>query len=376
MLNKVPFFLTISLFFLFEPLTHAAAPAKKSSYSIQISALPLSQKDDGFRIYGKLKERGYLVYYYKVRIKDSWWMRLKLGIFPSTPEARAFGKQFSEKEGFAFFVTRAAATIHPFKNEYEIISTPSAIWLRKGANNREIFQFSKNNVATTEILSTIRPVISPDGSKITFDHDSGKKTITVPVENDVDQMKTGTEASTLKDSGRIPLETIDHAISELSKVIIQKPENARAYYNRGNLYQRKGLDDKAIADYGKALELNPGFTEVYNNRGVAYRRKGLYDLAIADYSQAIRLSPDDAEAYNNRGIAYSMGKALYEDALANFNRAIEIDPGYAKAFYNRGFVYFLKKDYDNAWQDIRKAHDLGYQLNPDFIKRLREASGQ
>jgi len=91
-----------------------------------------------------------------------------------------------------------------------------------------------------------------------------------------------------------------------------------AAYNSGDL-------DTAIADFTKAIKLKPDDAKAYNNRGLAYDEKGLYDQAIADYTEAIKLKQDVAVAYNNRGLAYS-GTMLYDQAVADYTKAIELKP--------------------------------------------------
>jgi hypothetical protein len=42
----------------------------------------------------------------------------------------------------------------------------------------------------------------------------------------------------------------------------------------------------------------------------------------------------------------------------------------------RAIAYFYKHEYDKAWDDVSKAQDLGSQIDPEFLKDLREASGR
>jgi tetratricopeptide (TPR) repeat protein len=118
-------------------------------------------------------------------------------------------------------------------------------------------------------------------------------------------------------------------------------KNARAYYNQGVARLEKGENDAAISDLTKAIKMRPRFANAYFYRGRAYLGKGEHDLAISD-----------------------------------FNKAIEIDPGLAVAYGERAIIYFIKKDYDKAWENIRKQESLGLEINPGFLKALREASGR
>ena len=83
----------------------------------------------------------------------------------------------------------------------------------------------------------------------------------------------------------------------------------------------------------------------------------------------------NAYAYYKRGVTYD-DKAYYYKAISEFTKAIHIDPSYAMAYYNRSITYFLKKDYDNAWNDIYKLQELGIQIHPSFLIMLREDSGR
>ena len=76
------------------------------------------------------------------------------------------------------------------------------------------------------------------------------------------------------------------------------------YYNRGNVYLKRGQFQTAVADYDKAIALDPEFAMAYNNRGLAYAGQYQFDRAIADYSKAIELDPKLAVAYDNRGLMY------------------------------------------------------------------------
>jgi tetratricopeptide (TPR) repeat protein len=56
-------------------------------------------------------------------------------------------------------------------------------------------------------------------------------------------------------------------------------------------------------NYSKAIEINPQDANAYFNRGNAYEEKSDHDRAIAEYSKVIEINPQDANAYFNRGSA-------------------------------------------------------------------------
>jgi tetratricopeptide (TPR) repeat protein len=122
-------------------------------------------------------------------------------------------------------------------------------------------------------------------------------------------------------------------IEDYTWIIRLDPNNAAAYYNRGNRYfklgnwysepwPRRGWDDaynRAIADYTQVISLVPNSAAAYLQRGNAYHNLGIginnevrrlfgynssdgydnYDRAIADYEMALRIDPNNTEAKNN-----------------------------------------------------------------------------
>ena len=133
--------------------------------------------------------------------------------------------------------------------------------------------------------------------------------------------------------------------------------------------------DEGIAQYNKALELNPRFAIAYRTRGFAYCGKGKYDRAVSDFNKAIELNPMYADAYLCRGFA-CCGKGQYDQAISDYSKAIELNPMDALAYKNRAVVYYYKGKYAKAWEDIYKAKSLGVQIDRNFLKDLREASGR
>ncbi len=118
-----------------------------------------------------------------------------------------------------------------------------------------------------------------------------------------------------------------------------------------------------------------GEADTYYNRGNDHLNKGAYEEAISDYTKALEIEPQSADVYANRGLAYSqIGRN--DKAISDFNEALEINPQYALAYNSRAVVYYTIGEYDKAWRDVHKAQRLGYQVNPEFLHALRDASGR
>ncbi len=113
----------------------------------------------------------------------------------------------------------------------------------------------------------------------------------------------------------------------------------------------------------------------YYKRGSEYMAKGEYDQAILCFDKTIKIKPKFAPAYCNRGTSY-YEKGEYDRAILDFTKALELNPKLVDAYYNRAASYYQKKEYDEAWEDVYKTESMEYQIPPDFVKALREASGR
>ncbi|MEZ4708787.1 MAG: tetratricopeptide repeat protein [Caldilineaceae bacterium] len=127
---------------------------------------------------------------------------------------------------------------------------------------------------------------------------------------------------------------LDAAIADYDQAIALNPQDADAYYNRGNARRDQGELDAAIADYDQAIALNPEYKEAYGNRGPSPPRQGDLLNAIADYDHVIALDPKDPLAYNNRGSIHRDQGEL-DAAIADYDQAIALNPEYKEAYGNQ-----------------------------------------
>lgn len=65
----------------------------------------------------------------------------------------------------------------------------------------------------------------------------------------------------------------------------------------------------------------------------------------------------------------------YDRAILELSRVLEKNPQNARAYYERGLIYYEKGQYDKAWQDVRTAQGLGYEVPAVFLRLLSETSG-
>ena len=80
------------------------------------------------------------------------------------------------------------------------------------------------------------------------------------------------------------------AIADYDNAIKIKPNDAKAYYNRGVTKGKLGQRFAAIADYDTAIKINPDLAEAYYNRGVAKGQLGRIEAARQDLQKALKLA--------------------------------------------------------------------------------------
>lgn len=214
----------------------------------------------------------------------------------------------------------------------------------------------------------------------------------------------------------------DGATAELNKVKTLDPKNATAYWKLGIGAAAKSHWDEAIGLFSKAIELDPTQGAFYDNRAVAYASKkdyakawedvdaagklgyklnpdfmkglqnatddlsrapdnegtklvfaGKIDEALVQFNKAKTINPRSATAYWGLGVCAS-AKGQLDEAIAFLSKAIELNPSRGMFYDNRAVVYNSKKEYVNAWDDVNAAGKLGFQVNPNFIKGLQNAT--
>jgi tetratricopeptide (TPR) repeat protein len=100
---------------------------------------------------------------------------------------------------------------------------------------------------------------------------------------------------------------------------------ARAYYERGNVYYRGAKVDLALADYNAAVKLDYTLADAFRARGKVYYDRGVqleasnatsaasaYDLSAADFSRALEIEPHDSATQAMMDAAQRKRRALVQ----------------------------------------------------------------
>lgn len=113
---------------------------------------------------------------------------------------------------------------------------------------------------------------------------------------------------------------VDPALLEtLDAAILEDPDNASAYMQRGLLFNHLEKEERAIADFSEVIRIAPESVDAYNFRGTLYYRRAQLDRALADFERAIAIAPEFAVLYFNRAyVRRDLGDL--EGAIADFNQ--------------------------------------------------------
>lgn len=150
---------------------------------------------------------------------------------------------------------------------------------------------------------------------------------------------------------------LEPALISFEKVLQHRPNQAVAWYYRGNILKFLGRLDEALESFNQAVYHQPDYAEAWNDGGSTLERLGRGDDALYCYEKAIELQPNEAYIWKNRGnILLDLGQ--FQEALASYDKAIELHPDYLKAWYNRGLVLLELERLEEALFSFNKGIEI------------------
>lgn len=154
-------------------------------------------------------------------------------------------------------------------------------------------------------------------------------------------------------------------IKSLDARINRDPNDAEAFYRRGQAWAQRGEYALASDDFGEAIRLNPRDAESLNNRCFTRAVMGQLEGALSDCNEAIRLRKDYADALDSRGLTH-LKLGQYDRAIADFNAAIRLNPKMASALFGRGTAKLKKGNRRGGNADIRSAKAIDQTVDRDY----------
>ena len=109
--------------------------------------------------------------------------------------------------------------------------------------------------------------------------------------------------------------------------------------------------------------------EAHVNIGLIRQQQGDAKAAVECYDKAVQIDPHVLTAWINLTSAYTM---LEEDAKAveAARQAVTLEPDNAMARNNLAVALYFNGDFSESRQNLEKARELGYSVDPRFADAL------
>ncbi len=190
----------------------------------------------------------------------------------------------------------------------------------------------------------------------------------------------------------------ERVISLTDQALQADPDNAEAYYLRGEAYRRMAETDPdarqenvemMVQAYTRAYELDPdndaiqlGMLQAYGaemNRGAALFGRGAedaanYTAAASAFGNAAAVMPDSANAYLNQGLALLAGGQAGQ-AGEPLRAAIDRGADSPEAYLYLGRIYLSEDQAAEALMTLEQGRDA-FPDNPDIQTELLNAYGR
>jgi hypothetical protein len=115
-------------------------------------------------------------------------------------------------------------------------------------------------------------------------------------------------------------------------------------------------------------------SKVYYNRGVQYTLQKDFNKSLADYNRSLKLDPNNLDALFNRANAYeNLGDIA--SAFNDYNAYLEKEKD-AEVYYKRSYLYLKNKDLNNAFDDLQRAEEMHYPIDPRYKSLLLKLKAQ
>ncbi len=102
---------------------------------------------------------------------------------------------------------------------------------------------------------------------------------------------------------------------------------------------------------------------------------GNIDLGLLAWEQIAQIQPGSATNYYNLGLALA-GKQRYQEAITQWNKALSLNPRHENSLHNLAVAYAIVRDYDAAWDTVKKLRALGCTPDALVLENLTKNTGR
>jgi tetratricopeptide (TPR) repeat protein len=142
-----------------------------------------------------------------------------------------------------------------------------------------------------------------------------------------------------------------------TEVIVEKPDDADAWYLLGRTKYNENAFTAAVTSFERSLTLRPKNVEAENNLGLAWQGLSNPDKAKAAYQTAIDWQvamPTDPQPFLNLGTMLAE-ESDFDHAIPHLLKAASLSPENPKVHEELGHVYEARQDLPKAQAELERA---------------------
>jgi tetratricopeptide (TPR) repeat protein len=174
--------------------------------------------------------------------------------------------------------------------------------------------------------------------------------------------------------GKLP-----QAIQEIQAALRLEEDNVQAYVKLALLQQRAKRFDDAIRSFEKAQQYAPQEAQLlllvagaYTHAAAENHDAAKAEKALQMYQQVLQRDGRYAPAVHfGMGRVYLVALRQPETAIGHLKQAAEATTNVAEAHRLLIQAYYDTRRYEQAWQSLRRAQDLGFDF-PDLLAALQK----
>ena len=174
--------------------------------------------------------------------------------------------------------------------------------------------------------------------------------------------------------GKLP-----QAIQEVQAALRLEEDDVQAYVKLASLQQNAKKFDDAIRSFEKAQQYAPQETQLmllvagaYTHAAVESHNAAQAEKALQMYQQVLQRDERYAPAMHfGMGKVYLVALQQAETAIGHLEKAAEATTNVAEAHRLLIQAYYDTRRYEQAWQSLRRAQDLGFDF-PDLLAALQK----
>jgi len=163
---------------------------------------------------------------------------------------------------------------------------------------------------------------------------------------------------------------LSDAISLLSQLIQNHPENANAQLSLAEAYLAQGQPDRALAIYQRLAQMFPKEPEIPLRVGAVYQAQNNFPPARSAFEKALTLAPDNLRALQQITELDILEKR-YEEARQRVNAVMERNPKAAELLVLQGDIYLAETQTNLAEAAFSKAIELNADLPSAYLSLAR-----